>query len=192
MNRRSRTLIALPALVLTFAACGGGGVGGSEGESDEAKPYVDAMVASMTEEEDSPMDEKQARCFSEGFVDVVGLDRIKKAGTAEEWGEESGDLEFTELKLTTDEGNDIYDQFEECGVDMREAMIESLGADESDPVAKECFETAITEENLREFFVTVMVEGEEVINAEPEEGSLMAELMTCMMAGVGGTETPTE
>ncbi|WP_110180578.1 hypothetical protein [Nocardioides solisilvae] len=181
MRRRLAPLVLAGLAPLILSACGGGG----EGESDEAKPYVDAMATSMAEG-DSPMDKEQSTCFSEGFVDVVGLDKVKEAGSPEEFGEGTDDLDFSTLELTEDQGNDIYDNFEECGVDLRDEMLKEMSADDSIPAeSKECVEDAITEDALRDFFVTSMVEGEEAGGAG---GELMGALMGCMMPE--GTESP--
>lgn len=172
MRRRLTPFVLAAVVPLMLTACGGG-----EGESDEAKPYVDAMSSSMAEG-DSPMDEEQSRCFSEGFVDEVGIDKVKEQGTPEEFASGAGELDFTKLDLSEDQGNNIYDNFDECGVDLREAMLSELNADDTIPAeSKDCVEDAISEDALRDFFVTSMVDGEE---ANAGGGELMNSLMACM------------
>ena len=124
--RRTTPLVLATLVSVLLTACGGGG----DGDSDEAKPYVDAMAKSMASE-DSPMDEEQSRCFSEGFVDVVGIEKIKETGTPEEFAGESDDLDFAELNLSEDQGNEIYGKFDDCGVDLREEMLAVMTADET-------------------------------------------------------------
>lgn len=195
MTRRPRLLLLLPALALVLSACGGDD--GDEqfdfsggGSSDDAKPYVDAMAASLAEGKDSPMNQEQASCFSEGFVDVIGVDRLKSIGSAKEWAEESEGLEFTELKLTKEEGGEIYDNFATCGVDLRESLLADFADDDSmDEKTKQCVADAMDEENLREFFVTIMVEGEEAM--ADDQGGLFGELTSCVMSGMGGLGSPT-
>ncbi|WP_181311978.1 hypothetical protein [Nocardioides campestrisoli] len=156
-----------------LTACGGDG----DGSSDEAKPYVDAMAETLAEG-DSPMDKGEAECFSEGFVDVVGIDKVKEAGSAEEFAGESGNLDFASLDLTDEQGNEIYEKFDDCGVDLREELISQINADAELPEAgKECVEEAITDDTLRDFFVTSMVEGQE---ASMGDNDLTAALMGCM------------
>lgn len=185
MNRRTRSLLVLPATVLLLASCGG-----SEGSSDDAKPYVDSMSRALAADEDSPMDESQARCFSEGFVDVVGLERMEKAGTPEEFGKASDDLQFKDLDLEREEGDEIYDQFGECGVDLREALLADMTEDDSmAPEVKTCVEGAVSDENLRQFFVTIMTKGEKAAAKDEDASKLTQELTTCMMAGLGGDGT---
>lgn len=61
----------------------------------------------------------QSRCFSEGLVDVVGIDKIKAAGPPEEFADDSDGLDFEAMDLTREQGEDIYGQFDECGMDQR-------------------------------------------------------------------------
>lgn len=182
MNRRLRSLLILPAALLV-ASCGSGG----DGASDDAKPYVDAMTKSITADKDSPMDDKQARCFSEGFIDAVGLDKIKKAGTPKEFADKSDDLEFEDMNLTRDEGEKIYAQFDECGVDLRTALLEDvLSGDEMTAEAKSCVKKTLTDENIRDFFIALMVSGEDAASKDKNGGELTKALMGCMLGNLGG------
>jgi len=185
MVLRLRSLLIASIGVLLVTSCGSGG-GGS---SDEAKPYVDAMVKSMTAEEESPMNKEESRCFSEGFIDVVGLDKIKEAGTPKQFAEQSDDLQFKKLDLTRDQGGEIYDQFEECGVDLRATLLEELLSDDKmSAEAKNCIEKAVSDEKLREFFITLMVSGENALQKDKGSGKVMSDLMGCMMGDIGGAQ----
>lgn len=185
-RRRVRSFLLVPVtLAVLLAGCGGSG-SGSEGKSDEAKPYVDAMATSMAEEKDSPFDEEQSRCFSERLVDVVGIDKVKAAGTPEDFAGKGDDLEFDHLDISREQGEEIYANFDECGVDLRETMMAEMAEDDTvDAETKACLDEAVTEERLEDFFVTIMVEGEE--RAEESEGGneLVGEMMSCMLAGMG-------
>ena len=184
MNRRLRSLLILPA-VLLVASCASGG----DSASDEAKPYVDAMTKSITADRDSPMNDKQARCFSEGFIDAAGLDKVKKAGTPREFADESNDLRFEEMNLTRDEGEEIYAQFDKCGVDLRTALLEDfLSGDEMTAEAKSCVKKTVTDDNLRDFLITMMVSGEDAARKDKDGGELMESLMGCMLGDLGGEE----
>jgi len=193
-RRSLRSPLLVPALALALAlavaGCGGGDEGGSgSGSRDDADAYVEAMASSMAGSEDSPMDEEQATCFSRGLVDVVGLERIRSTGTPKEWADQSKDLEYQALDLTEDEGNSIYDNFAECGVDMRDAMLSEFADDDSmDDKTRACVTDAVTDENLREFFVTVMVSGD-TDSLQDSDSGLMRDLLPCVMGGLGGDET---
>jgi hypothetical protein len=184
MSRRSRLILPAAALLLSspfLAACGG-----SEGESKEAKPYVDAMVASMTEDEDAPFNEEEARCFSEKMIDVVGLKKFEDAGTPEEFKSGDDSLDFESLKLDRKQGEEIYDNFDKCGVDMRDELLKEMSADEEyDAETKKCLEEGLTDDVVKDFFVSTMVEGEDSLDSEDGPGAeLMSTMMECMMAGM--------
>ena len=147
------------------------------------------MVKSMTAEEDSPINKEESRCFSEGFIDVVGLDKIKEAGTAEQFADQSEDLQFKKLDLTRDQGGEIYDQFEECGVDLRATLLnELLKDDKMSAEAKSCIEKAVSDAKLREFFITLMISGENALQKDKDSGRVMSDLMGCMMRDIGSPE----
>jgi len=143
----------------------------------------------MTADKDSPMNKEEARCFSEGFVDIVGLEEVKKVGTAKQFAEQSEDLEFTKMNLNREKGGDIYDQFDECGVDIRAAMLEDMTSDDSmSAAAKKCVEKALSEDKLREFFITLMISGQEALQKNKESGAVMQDVTKCIMGDMGGQQ----
>lgn len=127
----------------------------------DAKRYVDALTRSL-QGADSPLDATQARCFSERFIDVVGLDRVKRSGSAEDFGRRG--MEFTALDLSRGEGDAIFDNFGACGVDIRQALLDELSAGGLEPGAERCLRQQTTDQHVRDFFVVMMVEG-------PEQGA---------------------
>ena len=191
MTRRPRLLLLLPALALVLSACGGDD--GDEqfdfsggGSSDDAKPYVDAMAASLAEGKDSPMDQEQASCFSEGFVDVIGVDRLKSIGSAKEWAEESEGLEFTGSSSPRRRAARSTTTSPRARVDLRESLLADFADDDSmDEKTKQCVADAMDEENLREFFVTIMVEGDGG-HGRSTRAALFGELDVLRMSGMGG------
>ena len=119
------------------------------------------------------------------------MERIEEAGEPQDIADNG--FEFTKLDLTEDEGNDIYDNFDDCGVDMREALLESMQSDEEiEPEMAQCMEDAITDDNLRAFFVTMMVQGEDGAESSEAGEELTSKLMECAMAGVDMEEFETE
>lgn len=179
---RAAILVPATTLVLLLAGCGGGG--GGEGASDEAKPYVDAMTEAMIAEDDFATEE-EARCFAEGVVDVVGLQALEEAGTPEEFTEEGGDMNFGSLELTTEQGEDVYDTFADCGIDLRQEFIDSLGEDdEINPETAACIESALDEETLKEFMIAGIVDGDEAAEQSEAGKDFMGSVMGCMFAGM--------
>lgn len=165
----------------------------------DGQPYVDAMVASMLEDEDFPLTEADAECFSSRFIDTIGADRLQDAGiTPEAMAGEANDMEFPELGLSEDEGNELYDHFGDCGIDLREVMLQSFAEDEDmTPGMQSCMETVLTDENLRTFMVVAMVQGEAAFEDEDSPAAeVMGGLMGCAFMGLGeemeaeGVEAP--
>lgn len=174
---RLRSLLFLPAAALVLTACSGG-----DGSSAEAEPYVDAMTESLAGVEDGGFSEEDARCFSEKFIDVVGLDRVEDAGEPEDFGSDAGNLEFAALDLTRDEANSIYDNYKDCGQDPMKRMQEDLADDdEMSPEAKACVEDLVTEDRMREVFIAAALDEQD--NEEAMEFS--TGLMQCVMSDMG-------
>lgn len=183
MSRRLQLPLVAVVLAVLLAGCGGGD-DQDQGSSAEAKPYVDAMTKSMSDK-NSTFDKRQSRCFSERLIDVVGLDTVKAVGTPEEFAGKGNDLELDHLDINRTQGEEIYANFDECGVDLRRTMVEELVKDEGvDAKTEACLDDAITEGRLEDFFVTVMVEGEEKAEGGKGGDELVGAMMSCMLAGM--------
>lgn len=187
MTRPLRLLAVLPLLVV--AGCGGDEPAREADATPSLEPgaeaYVDAIAGSLAEPEGSPVDEEEARCFSAGFVSVVGVERLEEAGTPEEVSAQAEDLVFGKVEVTRDEGEEIYGWFEKCGVDLRETMLSSFVDDESVAQdARDCVEETLTEERVEDFFVTLLVDGENALETNPALEELTSDLMACMTGGL--------
>lgn len=181
MNRHlaAPVLLTVAALLLGVAGCSD-----PEGSSDDASPgvprttampvdpetqaglheYVDALAAGLVAQE-APMDERQARCFSDGLIDVVGLERIQALGGPADVVERTRGLDFRALELTRRQGEEVYDQFEVCDVDVRASTLADVS---KGMTAKQqrCLARAVTGDRVREYYVTLMVEGPAPAEAE--------------------------
>lgn len=154
--------------------------------SGSGRGYVDAMTDAMTADEDMPLSDDQARCFSSRFVDTVGVDRLQAAGiTPEMLSDDDSTMEFTELDLSEAEGNRIYDNFSRCGVNLREMMLESMASDDDlTPAMRSCMEGVLTDDNLRTLMVMTMIRGSEALEDDVAGSELMSGLMGCAFMGL--------
>lgn len=187
--RRPTSVLALAAFAAStlFAGCSSDGGGGAD-VSEAEKPYVDAMAEGMAsaEDEELSLTEDQERCISARFVDVIGVERFEQAGIepADLRTDEEA-LEFTEIDLSEDEGNRLYDSFGACDVDLRQVMLDAMAADEEiTPEMQACMEGAFTEENLRKLMVTSMVKGEDAAEDDPALAGFMGTIMGCAFMGM--------
>lgn len=73
----TKTLVGLSTLGL-LAACGGGG--GSSNVSGAEKPYVDAVITSIEQDETMPLTDDEVECLATEMVGVIGVDGFEKAG----------------------------------------------------------------------------------------------------------------
>ena len=160
--------------------------------SADAKPYVDAMVESMTSDKDFPGTEAQARCYAAKAVDVIGVDRFKAKGiTPDKLGSDSSQ-DFSDLNLTTAEGNKIYDALGDCDMDMKKIMYDEMAQGGTlTPEVKACLDHVLTDDNLRKLMVSSMIKGDAATDADPALKSISSGLTGCMFMSMGATSTTT-
>ena len=79
-------------LAMTVTACGGA----SNGENAKAS---EAIAASMLESDDGTFDvtEQEAKCVGDGFVDKLGVDKLKKYGFLTEDADKASSLEEVDM-----------------------------------------------------------------------------------------------
>lgn len=188
MRTRTSVTALLSALMLALTGCGGSDGNGSDSGggdaaplSDAERPYVDALATSLqTSDDDFPLTDDQVDCLAPRFVRVFGVDRLEDAGVSPETFADEESMDFSELSLTEKEGNALFDTFGACDIDLRETMLDSMASDEEvTPAMAECFETVLTDDNLRELMVTTMISGDEAV----EDSPVMGELIGCAFLG---------
>lgn len=160
--------------------------GGDVEVSADARAYVDAMTESMKGEEDFPLSDEQTECFAARTVNTIGVDTLQAAGIKPEDFVSDNSMDFSEVKLSEDKANEMFDNFEKCGIDMHEMMLESMSLEEEMTAGqKACMETVLTEENLRKLLVSMFMEGDEGMETNPEMEEIMGGIMGCAFMGMG-------
>ncbi len=164
----------------------------SKKSSSEATPYVQAMVDSMMDDDEMAIDEDKARCFATSAIDIIGVDRLKDKGVEPADMRDDSSTDMSSVGLSMDEGNELYDAFEECDIDLRALMMQSMGEDEEVPAeAMACLDQVLTDDNLRTLMVVSIVKGDDAVENDPELEPVMAGLMGCMFMSMGSdTTTP--
>ena len=142
---------AVSAVMALMAGCGGDddGDAASDDVSEQARPYVDALVESAeNSDSDVPFEAGQAECLAPRWVEILDPARLEEAGiTPEELAD--GDA-MGELDLTEEDGGALYDAMVECGVDLREQVIDDIAADSDlSEEDRTCLEEQFDDEFLR-------------------------------------------
>lgn len=156
--------------------------GKSPSLSGDAAEYADAMATAMSTDPDMPLSEEQARCYAARAVDIIGADRIKQTGIEPGTMTSDDSLDYSKMSISEDEGNKIYDQFEACGINLRDTMVKSFSEDgELSPESKACFDEVLTDASLRKLMVGLMVRGEEAMEdgADAADQEIFEQLMGC-------------
>ena len=161
----TRKFIAVAsATVVLLTGCGGD----DDVVSEEAQPYVDALIASAANAEpgDLQFEEGQAECVAPRWIEVFDPARLEEAGITPENLTASDDA-FTALDLTEEDGGALYDAMVECGVDLREQFIGAIG--EGGELSEEdqaCLDEQFDDDFLRRAFVIVLTQGEDALQAD--------------------------
>ncbi|NLD78680.1 MAG: hypothetical protein GX643_18690 [Acidimicrobiales bacterium] len=191
-NRPTIFAIALvAALAFSATACSDddGGGGGNAAVTDENREFVEALKASMRDSSDDADDvqltDDEIDCLAPRYVNILGVERIEAAGVTP--GDlESSDMDFSDVGITTDDGNALFDAFGQCDVNIRERMLESFAADdEMSNAAAACMEGVFTDDNVRKLMVSGMVNGDEDMEDDPELAPLVGQMMGCAFMGMG-------
>lgn len=151
MNLRIRTLALVPAVALVLTACGAS-------EED----YTEAVSSGLSSAQTQPLSEAKADCVAEDFVGRMGADRMAEAGDPSDLEVAARTLSFEGLNLTEPEGNELFDDFVDCGADMGGrvmAELEDQGLALPDEMM-ECMRGALSEGEMRGYFVPLMRTGE--------------------------------
>lgn len=102
---------------------------------------------------------------------AIGLERLEENGiTAESLREDDLDA-LNEIGLDEDAGNDMYDAFGACDVDVPALLVESLAGDENVPSeALDCLEGALDDDLVREIMVVTITQGDDALDQDSELG----------------------
>ena len=145
--------------------------------SDEAQPYVDALIESMgdTETGDLEVNEDEARCVAPRWVETVGLARLEESGVTPDDLADGDEDVMSELGLTEAEVGELFDAMEECGVDVRDLLLAEIVADgEMSDENRVCLEEALDDDLLRRIFIIGALSQDE--DAPTADEDLMGEM----------------
>lgn len=207
MRTRSHVLALAMAAVLAFtgvacgddddggngAAPGAAGGGDAPAVSEESRPYVDALKKAMREanEEDGAvaMTDDQIDCLAPRWINTIGVETLEKNDVTAEDMAENSDLMFEDLGLSEDQGNEMYDGFGDCGLNLRDLIVEQMaGDDDVSDAARACMEGVFTDENLRTFMVSSLVHGDDGMEDDPAVAPIVGQMMGCAFMGMGDAE----
>jgi hypothetical protein len=123
---------------------------------------------------------RQAQCVSPRWVDTIGVDRFEEQDVAPENITDEAEDELPQLGLDEAEGNELYDAFEACDVDVPALFVQSLASDTdlgADVVS--CLEGALDDDLVRRLMVASITQGESAL----EEGSELEQTFTESIEG---------
>jgi hypothetical protein len=171
MHRRLLAVLAAGAMLL--GACGGDDEGNAGTGDDE---YVEAMAASMQDDEELPFAEEDIDCLAGEFVDALGgAERLEADGIAPEDLRSGQAMEDLDLELGQEEADGIAASFGNCDVSLAQLLLAEAG-DQVPEEVRTCVEENLDEDVLADFFATVLID--EQSGEEPPE-ELLEPLLAC-------------
>lgn len=154
------------------------------GDGSEAD-YVEALMANLLEDGDSPITEDEGECIAEGVVEEIGVDTLQEEGvTPEAFAEDGpGALGGT---MSDDQADAMADIFLGCLESPGAFFAAAFGATDDESVA--CIEDNLDEDDLRAFIAQAMLaeEGEDMPDEMMTIFTDLAEACPEIMAGANG------
>jgi hypothetical protein len=158
--------------VMLLGACGGDDDDGGGATSDEGAAYVDAIAASMREDEEVPLGAERADCAATAIVDVVGVDTLRDADiTPEELGD-AENLESLDVEVPDDVTDRLGAAFEECGFagTIKDVLVDSFGSElgsELPADAAACLRDNLDDQAVTDALAATFVDGSQEHMQEP-------------------------
>jgi len=139
------------------------GTGSSVSAADATEAdYLAAIERSLSTGDGLTTSSEQAECMAPKWLDTVGIDRLKEHAIApSQIGDDVNDdgSALSDLGLTSDEGNALYDAFDECDVDIQQKFVDFVTEGQSAEVVT-CVADALTPDLLRRLMVSSIVEAQ--------------------------------
>lgn len=141
------------------------------GEGGDEQAYVDALAANLSGGEDDGqlvVSEQDAPCVAQGWVDIVGVDTLAGAGVdPDELADPDSNFNTTDLELDVEQGRDMVEAAEDCGVDLlgqfRGFLTQGLAPDQVD-----CLNDELDDDFLGEVIAQALVNDEPSADLEDE------------------------
>jgi hypothetical protein len=170
---RTARLVLLAALLLPLTACGG-----NEEEEKASKSISDSIMKEQEGAQGSvfTMKRGEADCIGEGFVDSIGVDKLKEY---EFLDEELKAKPMTNVVMEKDDAESATNVLFDCA-DVEGLMNQALaGGGQMDERTQQCLDEVLTEERLKSMF-TLMFAGEQ----EKANQEVIKPLTECAAAGM--------
>lgn len=192
-------IVALSAAgVMLLAACGGDDAGSDDaGNGDgRSQEYVEAVVASMREDDETPLHPERVDCAAAAIVDVVGVDTLTDAGISPEELAEAGNLASLDVDLPDDAGDRLGNAFAECDLGrIEEVLIDdftSIWGTELSSEAAGCLRDNLDDRAVTDALASAFVDGS--IEQMYMQGPLASAVAACppVMTEVLLAQTPSD
>ena len=150
--------LAMLALMLLLAACGGDDAGGQSAEEQAKAAEIKAELLADTSATNPFADDAAATCFSNGIVGELGVTRINELDTG------TG-LQAGLAGMTTEEQNTVADLALGC-IDFESIIKDQMAASGLPAEVANCVADGLNADLLKGLFLTQISGGDPSQNAE--------------------------
>jgi hypothetical protein len=167
-----RILAAVAAVsVMVLGACGGDDDDDGAASSGEGEEYVEAVAASMRDDE-VPMDAERANCAATAIVDVVGVDTLEDAGISPEELGDADNLQSLDVEVPDDITDRLGAAFDECGFadTIKDALVNGFTGEFGSDLSAEataCLRDNLDDEAVTDALAATFVDGSDEHMQEP-------------------------
>jgi hypothetical protein len=141
--------------------------------STDADAYVKALAAKVKDDGSEVFGQAEASCLAGAYLDAIGVEALQAAGISpSDFAESDGDTFDGKVTLTEAMGNQVFDRFEPCGIDLPTLFRQISEVENPTSDQEACFDRILTATNLRRSFVADYT-GQE-LDPDPID-----ELLTC-------------
>jgi hypothetical protein len=111
-----------------LAACGGDDDGGNDAPSEAERPYVDAIVEDVIQDDEFAATRSEAACFGLRIVRLFGAEELEDRGITPEEYAEAESLSDLDLDVPEDAAERVSSALTECYEDVSGVVGEGLAA----------------------------------------------------------------
>lgn len=128
------------------------------GPSEDPQDYVDQLAADISE--GAVATKEQGECIGERWVEVIGFDALSAAGVSPAQFSNLDAQSFEQLDLSEADASSLYDAFDDCDLDVVKSIRSTFGQGLS-ATQQACIDDLLTDDLVRDLFVTNLVAGNE-------------------------------
>jgi len=175
-------------LLLVLAGCGGSSKAEKPSLTKEEKKVADNIAKTFSEQSSGSLNAKEADCFSEAFVDKVGLKALKEAKLIDAEGE----MNQATSTFTKDISGKFAEAFLDC-VDYQKRQAEEIAKADTKVDATElakCLDKAMPKSYIKKLIVASQSQASDAATLSQDATKKLSDCKTEATKATGSSSSP--